>query len=367
VGAIIDTALQYMQQGQMTAVLRVIAPTLDAVEEQAVPLTWAKTPEFDASLDYPRALAKLLWNLGLIAIHTIPDSPLSPASYTNSLAEEQSLDGPASQPASGVDSVKIASPNASRHHMPHTVTPDLKGSGDKSSVSDTVHSENLSSLDRPIGPSRKPYVSLRSPFFLLSLAILLILVIGGGTVFMHQSSTPVNKSGPSKLLATIQTATPTTHATAQASSKRTPAPAKAQASPTQVPAPTATPTAPTKVPAPTQVPPTRAPAPTPTASTSNSAPTYRASGSYTKWWATTFGSAPGYIGSQRVGTLYAATNYMFCKAWAGVVTDSSGNYNHWWLWTDLDTGGQGWVSAYYLSKWGNDEAKDNNGNVIPNC
>jgi hypothetical protein len=58
---------------------------------------------------------------------------------------------------------------------------------------------------------------------------------------------------------------------------------------------------------------------------------------------------------------------MFCKAWAGIVTDSSGNYNHWWLWTDLDTSGQGWVSAYYLSNWGNDEAKDNSGNVIPNC
>ncbi len=117
----------------------------------------------------------------------------------------------------------------------------------------------------------------------------------------------------------------------------------------------------------TQASPAQGPAPAPTAFPDNSAPTGRPSGSYTKWWVTTFGSAPGYIGTQMVGTLYANTNYVFCKQWAGKVSDSKGNYNHWWLWTDLDTRGQGWVSAYYLSKWGNDEAKDNNGNVIPNC
>jgi hypothetical protein len=87
-----------------------------------------------------------------------------------------------------------------------------------------------------------------------------------------------------------------------------------------------------------------------------------------KWWATTFGSAPGYLGGwARVGTLYAQTNYLFCKEWGAQITDSSGNYNHWWLWTDLDTGGKGWVSAYYLKNWGNDVAKDDSGNVIPNC
>jgi CHAP domain len=87
-----------------------------------------------------------------------------------------------------------------------------------------------------------------------------------------------------------------------------------------------------------------------------------------KWWVTTFASAPGYGGGwRRVGTLYAGTNYVFCKDWGAQISDSVGNYNHWWLWTDLDTGGQGWVSAYYLSKWGNDVAKDNAGTVIPNC
>ena len=57
-GAIVDTALQYVQQGQMTGVLRVIAPTPDAAEVQAVPLPWATTPAFDASQDYPRAPGK---------------------------------------------------------------------------------------------------------------------------------------------------------------------------------------------------------------------------------------------------------------------------------------------------------------------
>lgn len=47
---------------------------------------------------------------------------------------------------------------------------------------------------------------------------------------------------------------------------------------------------------------------------------------------------------------------------------NSTTYNDWWLRTDPDTGPAGqYVSAYYLSKWGNDEAKDNNGNVIPDC
>ncbi|MFJ3339128.1 C40 family peptidase [Streptomyces sp. NPDC086766] len=83
----------------------------------------------------------------------------------------------------------------------------------------------------------------------------------------------------------------------------------------------------------------------------------------TKYWVDTFANAPARDGA---GTLYAGTNYVFCKEWGSQVGSGS-TYNHWWLFTDLDTGGQGWVSAYYLSRWGNDEAKDNSGNTIPNC
>jgi hypothetical protein len=48
-------------------------------------------------------------------------------------------------------------------------------------------------------------------------------------------------------------------------------------------------------------------------------------------------------------------------------------FNHWWMRTDLDrvypgkSGAGAYVSAYYLSRWGNDQAKDNSGRDIPNC
>ncbi len=87
----------------------------------------------------------------------------------------------------------------------------------------------------------------------------------------------------------------------------------------------------------------------------------------TQWWIDTFANAPGYRGGfTQVGTLNAGTSYVYCKEW-GANTSSGGSFNHYWFWTDLDTGGKGWVSAYYLSRWGNDEAKDNSGNVIPDC
>ncbi|HEX6777247.1 MAG TPA: protein kinase [Ktedonobacterales bacterium] len=130
--------------------------------------------------------------------------------------------------------------------------------------------------------------------------------------------------------------------------------------PTTTPKPSSTPTNTSKPP------PTPTNTPTPTCCPGTAPP-----GSYSKWWVDTFANAPGYYGAganwHRVGTLYAATNYVFCKAWGSIVSDNSGNYNHWWLWTDLDTGGQGWVSAYYLTRWGNDVAKDNSGHVIPTC
>jgi hypothetical protein len=90
-----------------------------------------------------------------------------------------------------------------------------------------------------------------------------------------------------------------------------------------------------------------------------------------KVWVTTFANAPGYSkpGGTRTGTLNAGTNYVYCKVW-GPIVQSGSSYNHWWLLTDLDSGNpwrNQYVSAYYLSKWGNDVAKDNNGVVIRNC
>ncbi|MFK0193085.1 C40 family peptidase [Kitasatospora sp. NPDC090308] len=89
-----------------------------------------------------------------------------------------------------------------------------------------------------------------------------------------------------------------------------------------------------------------------------------------KYWVDTFANAAVYAsptGTAQTGTLYQGTNYVFCKAWGRQVASGS-SYNHWWLKTDPDVGPGGqWVSAFYLSRWGNDVAKDNNGTVIPDC
>jgi hypothetical protein len=89
-----------------------------------------------------------------------------------------------------------------------------------------------------------------------------------------------------------------------------------------------------------------------------------------RYWVDTFSAAPVYASptsTAQTGTLNQGTNYVFCKAWGRQVGSGSA-YNHWWLKTDPDSGPAGqYVSAYYLSRWGNDEAKDNNGTVLPDC
>lgn len=104
-------------------------------------------------------------------------------------------------------------------------------------------------------------------------------------------------------------------------------------------------------------------------------------GEPTKYWVDTFADAIGYaavdcVGDSRPqcapqGKLYKGTNYVLCKKWGDKVEVGSA-FNHYWLLTDLDEvapGGKGraYVSAYYLQRWGNDEAKDNDGRVIRDC
>ena len=90
----------------------------------------------------------------------------------------------------------------------------------------------------------------------------------------------------------------------------------------------------------------------------------------TKYWVDTAPTAAAYASptsTTQTGTLYAATNYVYCKVWGRMIGNST-VYNHYWLRTDPDVGpANQYVSAYYLSRWGNDEAKDNNGTVIPDC
>ncbi|MEU2821675.1 M23 family metallopeptidase [Streptomyces bacillaris] len=94
-----------------------------------------------------------------------------------------------------------------------------------------------------------------------------------------------------------------------------------------------------------------------------------------RYWVDTFAKATGYAAPNTAdaqGILNAGTNYVYCKVW-GARVGTATQFNHWWLRTDLDSvypgknGRNAYVSAYYLSRWGNDEARDNNGTVIPNC
>ncbi|MCO5996062.1 C40 family peptidase [Actinoallomurus rhizosphaericola] len=94
-----------------------------------------------------------------------------------------------------------------------------------------------------------------------------------------------------------------------------------------------------------------------------------------KYWVNTFADAVGYrepnTGDAQ-GVLNKGNNYVYCKVW-GAQVGNGGQFNHWWLRTDLDrtypgkNGRGAYVSAYYLSRWGNDEARDVNGGPIPNC
>jgi cell wall-associated NlpC family hydrolase len=94
-----------------------------------------------------------------------------------------------------------------------------------------------------------------------------------------------------------------------------------------------------------------------------------------KYWVDTFAAATGYAGPSTAGpqgVLNKGRNYVYCKA-AGARVAKGSQFNHWWLRTDLDhvnpgkNGRGAYVSAFYLARWGNDEAKDVNGRVIPNC
>jgi hypothetical protein len=94
-----------------------------------------------------------------------------------------------------------------------------------------------------------------------------------------------------------------------------------------------------------------------------------------KYWVDTFANATGYAQANTndaQGVLNAGTSYVYCKVWGEEVRVGT-SFNHWWLKTDLDTvyagkNGRGaYVSAYYLSRWGNDEARDNSGAVIRDC
>jgi hypothetical protein len=79
-----------------------------------------------------------------------------------------------------------------------------------------------------------------------------------------------------------------------------------------------------------------------------------------------FATANGHAGPDgscaKLGSSFTTTNpqTISCRRWGGEVRDSGGNYNHWWLWTEIDqpAGVHAWISAYYIKDEGNDEAYD---------
>ena len=81
-----------------------------------------------------------------------------------------------------------------------------------------------------------------------------------------------------------------------------------------------------------------------------------------------FTTADGHTGPDsscaKVGSSFTTTNpqSISCRRYGGEVRDSAGNFNHWWLWTQLDqpAGQHAWISAYYIKNEGNDEAYDIN-------
>jgi hypothetical protein len=94
-----------------------------------------------------------------------------------------------------------------------------------------------------------------------------------------------------------------------------------------------------------------------------------------KSWINLWANAAGRSGTDsrcsQIGQSTTASNpqYVWCRKQGGTVQNSSGTaFNHWWLWTDLDTGGRGWISAYYIAGQGNNQADDmNTHRPIPNC
>ena len=89
----------------------------------------------------------------------------------------------------------------------------------------------------------------------------------------------------------------------------------------------------------------------------------------------TFRDATGYRGpstDDAQGVLNKGSNYVYCRVW-GARVGSGSQFNHWWLRTDLDrtfpgkNGRGAYVPAFYLARWGNDEAKDVGGVDIPAC
>ncbi|WP_161962512.1 serine/threonine-protein kinase [Nocardioides speluncae] len=189
----------------------------------------------------------------------------------------------------------------------------------------------------------------------IGLIALLAALIGGGYLVLRSPDDPGKTDERTASSSRSPSASPTAEANDATRPSQSPTRTK---SPTRPPSltPSATPsTGPSTTPPPEPDPPPSEPAEAPR----------------TKYWVDTFSDADVYAEPSRAGAatgrLYGGTVYVYCKA-AGERVEVDGQYNHWWLLTDPDEGpAEQWVPAYYLKNWGNDEARTNSGDVIPDC
>ncbi|GAA1523514.1 hypothetical protein GCM10009678_00800 [Actinomadura kijaniata] len=130
---------------------------------------------------------------------------------------------------------------------------------------------------------------------------------------------------------------------------------------------------------------TASPAPTDTPTDTTSTPTATVTALGRRFWVQMFAPAGGLEGHIRPttasgpkGTLEKGRHWVLCRRWGQRVSrtgnDGRTHHNHWWLLTHLDhlygdgeTSPRAWVPALYLTRWGDDEAKDDDGREIPVC
>jgi hypothetical protein len=258
VQTVVDAALKQVQAGQMKEVLRVIAPMPNGAQTQTVPPGWANTPEFDASQDYPRALARLCLHLGL-GTNEVHDVPPPPASSIAPLVlldpNEIGKKSPVSEPSHAQTPGGIDHPS-----RPHRYPSDPNGTEKQSAVAGgTLQAQRSAGEDRPLRALRYPRLKLRRRLFFLSLAMMLVLVVAGVTVFIdrsltHGQSLPNTSKPTSTSTSIVAIHTPIPTATQQ----------QLQPTPTPAPTPTPTPQSPATTPMPQPPTPTPRPIPTPT-------------------------------------------------------------------------------------------------------
>jgi hypothetical protein len=142
---IVETVLQQVEAGQMTGLLHVTAFPLSGTGAQEVPLRWATAPQFDASQDYPKVLARHCSRLGIVPNNVYDISPV-----------------PALPP------------------------------------SNPFHTSPPSHAQRPVEkkrPQRYPRIQFRRGSVLLPLVMLPILLFAGSTTLNHLDQSPQHRTG----------------------------------------------------------------------------------------------------------------------------------------------------------------------------